>query len=172
VSKTISSDNIELLQPHLKKKFVSVSVLLLFLLLQATVLGRFRIFNIYPDIILTAVIITALKSSLSWTIFFSCLAGALSDIPGVSPYGINTLLFALLGFFAFELSKRLIIESEWRLIAVVAIAVFLRSIGSAIFLVISGSPFSPGIFLVSSFIGSIYSAAVSPLILKLFKFIN
>ena len=135
-------------------------------------LVRIRVFNIHPDIILIAVIITALDSPLSWTLFFGWLAGMLSDIIGVPSYGINTLLFTLWGFLNYELSKKLIIDSQWRLLALVALAVLLHNIAAAIFFALSGSPFPLGIFLLSSFIGSLYSAAVSPLILKLFKYIN
>jgi rod shape-determining protein MreD len=172
MSKIILPDIIDLAHPHFKKRFLSVAVLLLFVLSEATILTRLRIFNINPDIILVAVVITALNSSLGWTLFFGYFAGVLSDIFGVYSYGINTLLFTLLGLFAYELSKEFMIESEWRLVAVVALAVFLRNVATAVFLALSGNSFPLGVFFLSSVIGSAYSAAVSPLILKLFKYIS
>ncbi|MFA5116116.1 MAG: rod shape-determining protein MreD [Candidatus Omnitrophota bacterium] len=172
MNNTLSSGIIEAPRPLVLPKILMVCALLLLAILQSTVIDRIGIFNIEPDLLLIAVVIVALSSSWKWALFFGFTAGFCKDIFGSSAFGIYTLILSTLGFLCFELSKSLMIETRLRLLITVSLAVAFEYLALALFLASSGDPVPFGIFLRSVLIGSAYSAAFSPLVLKLFQLIG
>lgn len=91
-----------------------ISILLLFLaaLMQATLLANFRLFYAVPDLLLIMVIFYSLIKGKKAGIFFGVLAGFIKDILSGSIFGINLFSFALFGYFLGNQSKRLYIENK------------------------------------------------------------
>jgi rod shape-determining protein MreD len=156
-------------RPQVIPKLLTLGVLALLAVLQSTIINAIGLINIKPDLLLIAVIISALGSSWKWALFYGFLAGALKDVLGSGSFGFYSVMFASFGYLCRELSKSLMIDSRLRLVITVSLAAALEYIILSLFLALSGDPVPIGIFLRSTLIGSAYSAAFSPLVSALFK---
>lgn len=152
-----------------KTKFIIGFILILLVILQSTVLDYIKIFNVKPDLVLATVIIVGVSADLKWVMVFSYLAGFLKDILGTSPFGLNTLVFPLLGFLSFKLSKKIAIETEYMKAATVFMAVILENLIAFLWLIFTGLDISLGIFSRFTIISSIYTVLILILIFKIIR---
>ncbi len=138
-------------------------------LFQATLLNYFSIFGVKPDLLLATVVIAGFFLELRWAIVFGVLAGIFKDAFGLSPFGLNILLFALWGYLVNKLSRKISIEDNIAAAVLVFIIALLQNIASGFVIIYSGSFVPFGIFLRIVFLSSLYTALTLPLIFKIAK---
>lgn len=151
----------------MKKNLFLVFALLFFTIFESTILDGFVIFNVKPDFVLATVVILGFLYRPRATIIFSCFAGFFKDILSLGPIGLNTAIFILLGLMLSMFSKSFLIEAVLLRMLFVAIAVFIKYISAQVILFFYASPLSLGIFLKHSLLTAIYTAAITPLIIKM-----
>jgi rod shape-determining protein MreD len=142
-------------------------------IIQVTLLDYFKIFGVKPDLLIIAVVLIS-QSSLKprYIQFFSIFCGILKDILGLNSFGINTVLFTLWSLLIIRLSKKISIDNNFtRAMLVYIICVFNSIIMRLIFLTL-GKFISWGIFFRLTFLESLYSALIAPLLFKIFVSIN
>jgi len=149
------------------KKLIFISVIIIFVLLEATVLNCVNVFNVKPDLLLACVIIASLFLEPAWAIFLSIFAGILKDIFSVNAFGMNTILFFLWSLLIVRLSRKITFESNYIRLALVFIIAVLNNIVIRLVFLFLGNFISWGIFLRITFIESLYTALIFPLVLKL-----
>jgi len=101
--------------------------LFIFFILEATVLNNFKLFGVKPDLLLISVVVFGLFLPAFWVIVFSCFCGLLLDIFYSGPFGVNIVMFCILGLLSRKLAKNLYIENDNVVIAVVFAASLLLS---------------------------------------------
>ncbi len=148
------------------KKLIFISVIIIFVLLEATVLNCVNVFNVKPDLLLACVIIASLFLEPAWAIFLSIFAGILKDIFSVNAFGMNTIFFFLWSLLIVRLSRKITFESNYIRLALVFIIVMLNNIVIRLVFLFLGNFISWGIFLRITFIESLYTALIFPLVLK------
>ena len=148
------------------KKLIFISIIIIFVLLQATVLNYVNIFNVKPDLLLISVIIASLFFEPVWAISLSIFAGILKDIFSVNAFGMNTVLFFLWSFLIIKLSRKIIFDSNYIRLALMFIIAILNSIIVRLIFLFLGNFISWGIFLRITFIESLYTALIFLLVLK------
>ena len=148
------------------KNFIFIAAIIIFALLQTTILNCVNIFNVKPDLLLSSVIIASLFFKPQWAISLSIFAGILKDIFSVNVFGLNSILFFLWSFLIIKLSRKISFDSNYvRLVLVFIIAILNNIITRLIFLFL-GNFISLGLFLRITFIESLYTALILPLALK------
>jgi len=148
------------------KKLIFISVIIILVLLEATVLNYVNIFNVKPDLLLISVIIASLFFEPVWAISLSIFAGILKDIFSVNAFGMNTILFFLWSFLIIKLSRKIIFDSNYIRLALIFIIAILNSIISRLIFLFSGNFISWGIFLRITSVESLYTALIFLLVLK------
>ncbi|MCM8762996.1 MAG: rod shape-determining protein MreD [Candidatus Omnitrophica bacterium] len=123
----------------MRKEFFLFIYLLIFALLESTILNYFRVFGAKPDLLLVSIVVFGLYLSNFWIITLSCFAGLLLDIFCFYSFGINTILFCSIGIICKKISRNLYIENNSVIISLVFLASIIAGIvrGS----LISGMPF-------------------------------
>ena len=148
------------------KNFIFIAAIIIFALLQVTILNYVNIFNVKPDLLLISVIIASLYFKPLWAISLSIFAGVLKDIFSVNAFGLNSILFFLWSFLIIKLSRKISFDSNYvRLVLIFIIAIVNNIITRLIFLFL-GNFISIGLFLRITFIESLYTALIFPLALK------
>lgn len=137
--------------------------------LELTLLDLARVFNIKPNLLLIGVVFAALAFELKWAILFAMLSGALKDIFSINPFGLNTVLFTLLGFFIFKLSRKIFLEDNLSRMIVAFAVVLFYDLAAALVFLFFGNFVSLGMFLRIGFLDSVYSALCFPLLYKAVK---
>ena len=97
----------------MKSWIVVLILLLIFTILQSTVLCYFEICSIKPDIILIAVIYFALYGGRKFGSEIGITGGLLKDIVSGLPFGLSILSFGGLGFLVGSVGSRLYKESPF-----------------------------------------------------------
>ena len=133
---------------------------------QLTLLEYFRIFGIKPDLLLVTVVMASLFLEMRWAIVFGVGVGIFKDIFGLSPFGLNILLFGLWSFLSAKISRKISIEDNLSATLLVWAIALLQNITSGLVLIYSGNFVPLGIFLRISLLASLYTAFTLPLILK------
>ena len=146
------------------KRLIIFPAILILGILQATILSRFKIFNISPDILLAASVIVGILFGLRWALPLGLFAGLLKDSFSVGVFGINTLLFVLWSFLAVRLSRKIVIDDTLRASVVVFIAAILNNLLRALVFIYSGYAVPAGIYFRIAFIGSVYTGLFAPLV--------
>ena len=148
------------------KNFIFIAIIVIFGLLQTTILNYVNIFNIKPDLLLISVIIASLFFEPIWAISLSIFAGILKDVFSVNAFGVHTILFFLWSFLIIKLSRKITLDNNYiKLVLIFIIAVLNNIIIRLIFLFL-GNFISLGLFLRISFIEPLYTAFIFLLVLK------
>lgn len=137
-------------------------------ILQATLLDSFKLFNVKPDLLLIAVVITALyfNFNLKWALGLAIFAGILKDVFSLNPFGLNLFLFPLWSLLIIKLSRQITLESNFVRIPLLFIIVVLNDMIIKL-ICFSGGQFIPaGIYLRTLFFESLYTAAILPFAFK------
>lgn len=138
-------------------------------MIHLTCLHYFGIFQAKPDLFLLIVFISALYFQLRWAIVVAVLAGLFKDIFGMGSFGIDILLFCLWSFLIKETCRRISIDDNLTRMLFIFIIALVHNIISGLAVVYLGSFIPFGIFVRIVFLGSLYTALLLPLILKLTK---
>ncbi|MDD4894033.1 MAG: rod shape-determining protein MreD [Candidatus Omnitrophica bacterium] len=148
------------------KKLIFITAIIIAGLLQATVLNYISIFNVKPDLLLSCAVIASLIFSAPWAVFFSIFSGILQDILSVNAFGIHTILFALWSILIIKLSRKISFDNDYMKIALLAAVVLFNNIIIRLVFLFLNNFISWGIFLRITFIDSLYTVLIFPLILK------
>ena len=151
------------------KHFIFIAVIIIFGLLQTTILNCINIFNVKPDLLLISVIIASLNFQPVWAISLSIFAGILKDIFSGNAFGMHTLLFFVWSFLIIKLSRKISFDSDYIKLALLSIVVILNNIITRLIFLFLGNFISLGLFLRITFIESLYTALIFPLVLKFAK---
>lgn len=137
--------------------------------LQSSLMPVLRVFSVRPDLLLLAVFISGMHFSLRAAVVLSIFCGVLKDLLAVSPLGINTLIFPLLGFLIFKLSRKISIEDNVVYSAVCFAATFFYEILYRAASEFLGSHIPGFMFLRIAFLEAAYNALFFPLLLRFFR---
>ena len=144
-------------------------IILIFGLLQVTILDYFKVFGIKPDLLLISMVIVSLIFEFKWALALSIFAGIFKDVFVVGTFGINTLLFPLWTFLIIRLAKEIPLDNNFIRVVLIFIIAFLHSTITGLLLIYSGNFIPLGIFLRIVSIESLYTALVLPLVFKISK---
>lgn len=154
----------------MKKLLIIILLIYFFSLLQATILNNFRFFGIKPDLLLVVIVILSVFLEWRWVLFYSLFAGILKDAFCFEPFGVNTVLFPLISYLVYKVSRKISVEDIYALMVVVFAAVILNNSIIRVIFVFSAKIIPSGIFTRGIFIESLYSAVLSPLVVKMLYF--
>jgi rod shape-determining protein MreD len=149
------------------RHWIFLIIIIVFGLLQATLLDYFKIFGIKPDLLLISVVYASVVFEFRRAFALSLFAGIFKDVFGVSPLGINTLMFGLLSLAIIRLNREITIDYNLIRVGLIFIVCLIQNIIMGLLLVYLGKPVSLGIILRIVSVGPIYTALVSLLVLKL-----
>ena len=138
-------------------------------IIQITLLHYFSIFQVTPDLFLLIVFVSALFLQLGWAIFVAVLAGIFKDVLGMGSFGIDILLFSLWSLLIKEACRKLAIDDNFSRVLFIFIIALVHNIISGLTAIYFGSFIPLGIFIRIVFLGSLYTALLLPLILKVTK---
>ena len=152
--------------------FIKAWVLLaivIFGILEVTILDYFKILGVKPDLFLIYVVMVSLiyTFELQWALFLSVFSGMLKDILATSAFGINTLLFPLWSLLIIKLSRNILIENNFIYAALVLIISIFNNIIIRLINLNLGNFIPLVVFLRITFLESFYTALILPLVFKL-----
>lgn len=153
----------------MKKFFIFLLIIIIAVLLEITVLDYFKILNVKPDIILIITVIAVLYLKSGWGIVLCVFAGIFKDSFSINTFGINTLLLTLWGFLILKLDKKITIDNNLIRAILIFIILILNDIVTRVIFLSLGRFVSFGIFLRITFLESLYTALISPLVFKVLK---
>lgn len=154
----------------MKKKAIFSILILILGLLEVTVLDSFKLLGAKPNLLLASVVIAGLIFDLKWAVFFSVFAGILKDSFSTGSFGINTLLFSLWGFLIIKLSRKIPLDSRSiRVILAFIIVILHNLVKKFVFFIFARPSASIGMFLYFTFLESLYTAAILPLLFKIIE---
>lgn len=113
---------------------LNIIFLILVAVIQATLLGNFRLFYAMPDLLLIMVVFYSLLKDKKAGVFFGMWSGFIKDILSGSIFGINLFSFTLCSYFLGNQNKRLYIENKITHIAVTFLCALIISLLNFIFL--------------------------------------
>lgn len=149
------------------RKWAFLLIVLSFGLIQVTLLNHLKIFSVKPDLLLICLVFANIAFDFKWIFIFCVLAGALKDILGLMPFGINTVIFALWGFLLFKLSRKITVDNTFIYTALIFIISIINAFVLRATLIFLGHPIvSLGIFFKITALESLYTAALTPLVFK------
>jgi len=153
----------------MKNKLKFSGFILVMGLLQVTVFDVFKLFNIKPDLLLISVVIAGLSFDFFWVLVYSLIAGAFKDIFGTNTFGLNTVLFVILGYLVSKANKEISIDFFLIRILVMAVVALASGIVNASALVYFGNIIPLGVMLRSIILNTIYTTALFPIVSKITK---
>lgn len=145
--------------------FVFITVLF-----QLTFVDCFKIFNLKPDFILVNLVIVSLYLDLRRTLILWVFTGLLKDILSANSFGLNTLIFPILGLAFIKLSKEISLDNNFiRMAVVFIISFFYQGIRGLIFFSLGRFNLPLFFFLGIMSLESLYTALILPLVFWLIK---
>lgn len=151
------------------RKLIFIAAIIMFGLLQVTILNYINIFNVKPDLLLISVTIASLFFEPLWAIFFSIFAGILKDVFSVNAFGMHTLLFFLWSFSIIKLSRKVSFDNDYFKLALLFMITILNNIIIRLIFIFLGNFISLGLFLRITFVESLYTVLIFPLALKFMR---
>jgi len=152
------------------KKWPFIILIFCLGLLQLSPLGALTPFNIKPDLLLIAALTSVFFFEFKYAFLLSVFCGLFKDVFLVYPLVLNTFTFALWSYLVFRVAREISTENILVKVGVVFLIALLQNIIMAIASSYSGI-IPPGIYMRVVLFGSIYTAAVAPLVFKLAKII-
>ncbi len=148
------------------KKVFFISVVISLCLLQVTALNYFRFFSVKPDLLLLSVVFACLYFEPSVSLALVIMIGVFKDIFGAGPFGINTLLFPFLYYLFRVLSRKIDIENNLFLCALVFFIVVVNGILNQVIFTLWGAIIPWYVSLRTIIIESVYTTALFPVLFK------
>jgi rod shape-determining protein MreD len=153
----------------MRNKVIILCILLLLAITQVTVLDYLSIWKVKPDLLLAAIIFLAFSFEKKWVLVFSYFGGLFKDIFSSGLPGINTIIFMVIGYTVYRLSKKFIIETMFLRLALIAIVVILENVFVQIILFFFAKPAPILSSCVLNLLIALYTTFVSFLALKAMK---
>lgn len=138
-------------------------------LLQISFAPRIKIFNVKPDFILAAVIITNIFFEFKWAFVLSVFLGVFKDVFGAGAFGINILLFWLWSYLVMWVKKEVTLDNNIARLILMFIVALMHNIITGMILIYLGKSVPLGVLLKIIILGSAYTTFAGFLILKLTK---
>ena len=153
----------------MKKWFIILLTLIILTTLQLSWPACLNFFHTRPDLLLIFVVSLVFYFNFKTALVFGVLAGLLKDafLPPAS--AINTIAFSVWSYLTFRLSSQISTENSYVRLLIILIIAVLNNTVLGIQSLNSGNYIPAGIFLRNLFIASVYTVALSPLMLKLTK---
>lgn len=131
-----------------RKQIYAISVLLIIIMLQSTLMNSFRIiFNVKPDTILAALIFFVPFFNLGWVVTFAFLGGIFRDIFSLLPFGFNIFICVIWVILAKQISRRLPVENNLIRCAMLCLIILLNNLVIYSILFLLNRPIAMIIFL-------------------------
>lgn len=143
-------------------------IIVAFALLQTSIL----IFDAKADFLLISVLMASLFFEWRPALLLSILAGILKDIFSAHTFGISAALFPLWSLLIIKLSKKVPLDNNYILMALIFIIANVNDITVIGILLFLGNFIYWGSFLRTAFIGSLYTTLILPLALKIIRRAN
>jgi rod shape-determining protein MreD len=142
-------------------------ILVFFSLFSLTALNLFSVFNVRPELFLISVFLAGTCFDLKWALFTGACTGVLKDALTLSaPFGLNTLALTLWAYAFWRVSRKISIDNNWvRMILVFLFVIAHNILVRILFLPLLARAVVPfGVFCRITFLESLYTAAVIPLV--------
>jgi rod shape-determining protein MreD len=145
-------------------------VLLLFLVLELTVLDRLRIFGAGPDIMLLLAITAGIVGGPRAGVLFGFASGIILDLFLETPMGLSALVFCLIGYAVGNIQGGVLRAAWWIPVVTTLIASVVGVLVYALVATVVGQPHlvTPHLFVVAAVVG-IFNALLAPFALRLVR---
>lgn len=151
------------------KNWIFLLIILIFALLQTTMLDYVKIFGVKPDLFLISIVLAGIYFEARWALFISLFSGILEDILGINTFGINTLLFPLMCFLVIQLNKKLSIDNYFLCSIVTFICTLLYAAGTRLIFLYLNNFIPLSVFLRIAFFEALYTSLIFSLIFRTIK---
>jgi len=145
-------------------------VLLLFLVVELTVLDRLRVFGAVPDIMLLLAVVAGIVGGPRVGALFGFAAGIVLDLFLETPMGLSALVFCLVGYAVGNLQGGVLRAAWWIPIATTLVASVAGVLFYALVATVVGEPglVTPRLLVAAAVVG-VFNALVAPLALRLVR---
>lgn len=144
----------------MRKKFFLAAIFIA-VILEASYLNSFRLFNVKPNLSLILLTLAGLLFNLRWALVFALSLGFLQAIFSSSLFWLNLLVFCLLGVLIVKLSRKICLDTAKRKLILIFCVVFAYNLIMELSLSILGRSIPLGIFFRITSLGSIYTLGLS-----------
>ena len=151
------------------KNWIFLICILIFALLQTTMLDYVKIFGVKPDLLLIGIVLAGIYFEVRWALFISLFSGILKDFLGINTFGINTLLFPLICFLVIQLNKKLSIDNYFLGSIVTFICTLLYAAATRLIFLYLNNSISLSVFLRIAFFEALYTSLIFSLIFRTIK---
>jgi len=151
------------------KKALFLIVIAVLAVVQVTVLDAARVWGVKPDLLLIAMVIASLSFDFKWAVSFAFICGALKDMFFAMRFGVNAVLFTLLAFSIYKLSRKIFIEDELSCLILAFAVAFANNLVLFFVFLFKSISVAPVSFFRIGLFGSIYTALSFLLIYRLVK---
>ncbi|MDD4953782.1 MAG: rod shape-determining protein MreD [Candidatus Omnitrophica bacterium] len=148
------------------EKRVFFIVILVCALLQVSILDRFSLLGIKPDLLLACALLGAMLFQGGWAFTFSVSCGICKDAFSSGVPAMNTIAFVLWCYFILKLRRQITLDNNLIRALVILILAAIHNIASGLIYIYSGGFLPLGIFLRIVILGPLYTAAVLPLLFR------
>jgi rod shape-determining protein MreD len=145
-------------------------VLLLFLVVELTVLDRLRVFGAGPDIMLLLAVMAGIEGGPRVGALFGFAAGITLDLFLETPMGLSALVFCLVGYAVGNIQGGVLRAAWWIPIVTTFVASVAGVLLYALVATVVGQPrlVTTHLFVVAAVVG-VFNALVSPFALRLVR---
>ena len=151
----------------MKKWLLILLSIIILLTLQIKWPAAFSFFNLKPDLLLAFAIALVFYFNFKIALIGAALAGLFKDAFLPSFMAMNTFSFSIWSYLVFRLSSQISTENNYVRLAIILIVALFNNAVIGIQSLNSGNFIPAGIFLRNLLVVSVYTLALSPLILKL-----
>ena len=145
-------------------------VLLLFLVVELTVLDRLRVFGAGPDIMLLLAIMAGIVGGPRAGALFGFAAGIVLDLFLETPMGLSALVFCIIGYAVGNIQGGVLRAAWWIPIVTTFVASVVGVLTYALVATVVGLPelVTPHLLVVAAVVG-LFNALVAPIALRLVR---
>jgi rod shape-determining protein MreD len=145
-------------------------ILLVFLVVELTVLDRLHLFGAGPDIMLLLAVVAGIEGGPRVGALFGFAAGILLDLFLQTPMGLSALVFCIVGYAVGSLQGGVLRAAWWIPIVTTFVASVVGVLTYALVATVVGEPHlvTPHLFVVAAVVG-VFNAILSPAALRLVR---
>ena len=145
-------------------------ILLLFLVVELTVLDRLRVFGAGPDVMLLLAVVAGIVGGPRVGALFGFAAGIVLDLFLETPMGLSALVFCLVGYAVGNIQGGVLRAAWWIPVVTTLVASVAGVLFYALVATVVGQPHlvTPHLFIVAAVVG-VFNALVAPIALRLVR---
>jgi len=145
-------------------------VLLVFLVVELTVLDHLRVFGAGPDIMLLLAVVAGIVGGPREGALFGFASGIVLDLFLETPMGLSALVFCIVGYAVGNIQGGVLRAAWWIPIVTTFVASVAGVLAYALTATVVGQPglVTPHLFVVAAVVG-VFNAVVSPVALRLLR---